>query len=42
MAFEATRLTDEAIRELRAQGWTIKAPVFKNRKPVFLIVKPLN
>lgn len=39
MAIELIHMTDEAVRELRANGWIIKAPYFRNGEPVFVAVK---
>lgn len=42
MAMEIVDMTDDAARDLRNSGWIIKAPYFRDGKPVFLVIKLLS
>lgn len=39
MSMEITDMTDDAADDLRASGWIIKSPYFRDGKPVFLVIK---
>ena len=39
MTMEVVDMTDDTINELRASGWIIKAPFFRDGQAVFLVIK---
>ncbi|WP_268753725.1 hypothetical protein [Chromobacterium vaccinii] len=39
MTMEITEITDAAADDLRASGWIIKSPFFRDGQPVFLVIK---